>query len=134
MSRILVRIASRYSYGVATYTLFLLVVSFPALAYAILHRRMLKRDFGYRLFPAFIVCQAGVFFILETLVLRAGWWGIFPEKTFGITLLGVPIEELVFFLLIPQVSLLVWALSRQTGSWARVKHLAGYHLRRRRRH
>jgi lycopene cyclase domain-containing protein len=112
-----------------TYLLFLLAVSFPAIGYAVIHRRYLRRDFGFRLFPAYIFWMALGFFAIEVLALKADWWGIYAGKTLGVALLGVPVEEFVFFLLIPQISLLVWALSRQPGSWKRAKYLSGHHLR-----
>jgi len=112
-----------------TYLLFMLVVSFPGLGYAIIHRRFLKREYSYRLFPVYIFVLAVLLFAVEIAAMHAGWWGIYVGKTFGVNLLGVPVEEFVFFLLIPQISLLVWALSRQPGSWKRAKYFAGHHLR-----
>ena len=111
------------------YVLFLLLVSFPGIGYAVIHRQFLRREYSYRLFPAYIALMAVVLFAVEVAALQAGWWGIYPESTLGLPVFGVPIEEFMFFLLIPQISLLVWALSRQPGSWKRAKHFAGHHPR-----
>lgn len=112
-----------------TYLLFIVVVSFPALAYAVIHRRFLKREYKYTLFPVYIWLLAAVLFSVEVVAMQAGWWQVFPSKTFGINVLGVPLEEFVFFLFIPQITLLVWALSRQPGSAKRAWHYTGHHPR-----
>lgn len=112
-----------------TYLLFLLAVTFPGLGYALIHRRFLRREYSYRLFPLFIFVLAAILFIIEIAAFKAGWWGIYPHRTLGLTIGGVPVEELLFFVLIPQVSLLVWALSRRPGSGRRAKYFSGHHWR-----
>ena len=113
-----------------TYMTFLIVVSAPAIVYSIIRRRMLKQRFGYKLFPAYLLCVALGFLTLEIIAIRLGWWVIFPKNTLGISVFRAPIEELLFFILIPQICLLVWAVLRVNKPWQNIRTMALHHIRK----
>ena len=49
---------------------------------------------------------ATVFTAWDVLAIRAGHWGYDPRQTTGIRLGNVPLEELLFFLVVPTCSIL----------------------------
>lgn len=112
-----------------TYLAFLACISALALVYSAIHRRMLKRRFGYRLFPGYLLLVAVGFFIFEILAIRLGWWSINSDKTVGITVFGVPIEEALFYIVIPQICLFVWALLRIDHPMQNIKRMSAHHIK-----
>ena len=47
-----------------------------------------------------------VFTLWDVLAIRAGHWGYDPRQTTGLRLGNVPVEELLFFLVVPTCSIL----------------------------
>lgn len=76
-----------------------------------LHRRMA---------PAFLAMGAVAipFIIWDVLVTEAGHWSFSNTYTIGWRIAGLPIEEVLFFVVVPLTALLVW-------------ETVGYFLRRR---
>lgn len=68
-----------------------------------------------------IMTVAGLFIFWDVLAARSGHWSFNPEFTLGPTILGLPIEEWLFFVAIPLVSLAVWEVLRQPlqAEWPR---------------
>ena len=49
-----------------------------------------------------------VFGLWDWLAIRRGHWSYSPSWTTGVVLLGVPLEELVFFLVVPTCAILTY--------------------------
>ena len=59
------------------------------------------RRLGLTLLPV-----VAVFTLWDVLAIRAGHWGYDPRQTTGLLLGNVPVEELLFFLVVPTCSIL----------------------------
>lgn len=58
-----------------------------------------------------------VFVTWDALAIRAGHWGYDPRQTVGIQIGNVPVEELVFFLVVPVCSILALEAVRAVRGW-----------------
>ena len=58
-----------------------------------------------------------VFVTWDVLAIRAGHWSYDPRQTVGVLLGNVPVEELVFFLVIPVCSILALEAVRAVRGW-----------------
>jgi lycopene cyclase domain-containing protein len=59
-----------------------------------------------------------VFLAWDLYAVAAGHWGFDPEQTVGLTLPGgVPVEELLFFLVIPTCAVLAFEAVRRVKGW-----------------
>jgi len=59
-----------------------------------------------------------VFTIWDVLAIRAGHWAYDPRQTSGLHVGNVPIEELLFFLVIPTCSVLALEAVRAVRGWS----------------
>ena len=64
------------------------------------------------LLPVFVV-----FTIWDVLAIRAGHWTYDPRQTTGVHVGNVPLEELLFFLVIPTCSILALEAVRSVRGW-----------------
>jgi lycopene cyclase domain-containing protein len=64
------------------------------------------------LVPVFVV-----FTIWDVLAIRAGHWAYDPRQTTGLHVGNVPIEELLFFLVVPVCSVLALEAVRAVRGW-----------------
>ncbi len=64
------------------------------------------------LLPVFVV-----FTLWDVLAIRAGHWSYDPRQTTGLHLGNVPIEELLFFVVIPTCSILALEAVRAVKGW-----------------
>lgn len=64
------------------------------------------------LLPVFVV-----FTVWDVLAIRAGHWAYDPRQTSGVHLANVPLEELLFFLVIPTCSVLALEAVRAVRGW-----------------
>jgi lycopene cyclase domain-containing protein len=64
------------------------------------------------LLPVFVV-----FTVWDVLAIRAGHWAYDPRQTTGIRIGDVPLEELLFFLVIPTCSVLAIEAVRSVRGW-----------------
>ncbi len=64
------------------------------------------------LLPVFVV-----FTIWDVLAIRAGHWAYDPRQTTGLHVGNVPVEELLFFLVIPTCSVLALEAVRIVRGW-----------------
>jgi lycopene cyclase domain-containing protein len=62
--------------------------------------------------PVFVV-----FTIWDVLAIRAGHWSYDPRQTTGLHVGNVPVEELLFFLVIPTCSILALEAVRTVKGW-----------------
>ena len=58
-----------------------------------------------------------VFTAWDVLAIRAGHWGYDPRQTTGVRLGNVPLEELLFFLVVPTCSILSLEAVRAVRGW-----------------
>ena len=59
-----------------------------------------------------------VFVVWDVLAIRAGHWDYDPEQVTGGQLGGLPLEELLFFLVIPVCAILTLEAVRAVRGWA----------------
>lgn len=80
----------------------------------VLHTRVYARwrRLALTLLPVFVV-----FTIWDVLAIRAGHWAYDPRQTTGLHVGNVPIEELLFFLVIPLCSILALEAVRAVRGW-----------------
>ena len=97
---------------------YLLVLAFCLLATAPLeiwlHTRVYARwrRLGLTLLPVL-----AVFVTWDVLAIRAGHWTYDPRQTTGIALGDLPLEELLFFLVVPVCSILALEAVRAVRGW-----------------
>ena len=70
------------------------------------------RRLGLTLFPV-----VAVFTLWDVLAIRAGHWVYYPRQTTGIRFGNVPLEELLFFLVVPTCSILSMEAVRVVRGW-----------------
>ncbi len=58
-----------------------------------------------------------VFSVWDVLAIRAGHWAYDPEQTTGIALGDLPLEELLFFLVVPVCAVLTLEAVRAVKGW-----------------
>jgi len=58
-----------------------------------------------------------VFVVWDVLAIRAGHWDYDPEQVTGLQLGGLPLEELLFFLVIPVCAILTLEAVRAVRGW-----------------
>ena len=58
-----------------------------------------------------------VFVVWDVLAIRAGHWDYDPEQVTGVQLGGLPLEELLFFLVIPVCAVLTLEAVRAVKGW-----------------
>lgn len=59
-----------------------------------------------------------IFVIWDTWAIASGHWSIDPDRTVGVVLFGIiPIEELIFFLVVPIASILSLEAVRSVRGW-----------------
>jgi lycopene cyclase domain-containing protein len=80
----------------------------------VLHTRVYRRwrRLLLTLLPVFVVFTAW-----DVLAIRAGHWAYDPRQTTGVHLGNVPLEELLFFLVIPTCSILALEAVRSVRGW-----------------
>ena len=59
-----------------------------------------------------------VFVTWDVLAIRAGHWSYDPRQTVGLVLGNVPVEEVLFFLVVPVCSILALEAVRAVKGWA----------------
>lgn len=59
----------------------------------------------------------GVFVVWDLLAIRAGHWGYDPAQTTGVSLGRLPLEELLFFVVIPICAVLTLEAVRAVKGW-----------------
>jgi lycopene cyclase domain-containing protein len=98
--------------------LYLLVLAGCLLATApleiVLHTRVYarRRRLLLTLLPVFLV-----FTTWDALAIRAGHWAYDPRQTTGVHVGDVPLEELLFFLVVPVCSVLALEAVRAVRGW-----------------
>jgi len=66
-----------------------------------------------------LACVVPVFVVWDVYAIAAGHWDFDPEQTTGVVLPGgVPLEELLFFLVVPTCALLSLEAVRRVRGWS----------------
>ncbi|NTU46995.1 lycopene cyclase domain-containing protein [Candidatus Roizmanbacteria bacterium] len=93
----------------------LLCFSFP-LIFTLIHRKTVAKQENLKVLNPTVFLASIPFLIWDVLVTARGHWSFNPDYITGIKLANLPIEEVLFFLLIPQSCLLIWvAMNRYTS-------------------
>lgn len=98
---------------------------FPFL-YILIHRKMLKTK-GLSLVNTSVFVSAIPFVILDIIANDHGWWKFSSEFIIGLRIANLPVEEYLFFLLIPQSLLLVWVFINNTHNIKEAKETLFHH-------
>lgn len=77
--------------------------------YLALHTEFRMKS-GLRLFQPSIFLAAIPFIIWDIIAVERNHWSFNPKYLTGITFFGLPLEEYLFFFLIPQACLLIWGI------------------------
>ena len=80
----------------------------------VLHTRVYAR---WRRLLLTLLPVLAVFLVWDVLAIRAGHWSYDPRQTTGIELGNLPLEELLFFLVIPVCAILSLEAVRAVRGW-----------------
>lgn len=92
--------------------LFVLVATLPL--ELILRTRVYARP---RRLGLVLLCVAPPFVLWDVLATRAGHWSFDLSQTWGVTIAGLPVEELMFFVVVPIASILTLEAVRSVRGW-----------------
>lgn len=93
----------------------LLCFAFPFI-FSILHRKFIAKYHLQILQPSIFIA-AIPFILFDIIAVERGYWKFNAKFITGIHIVNLPIEEYLFFLLIPQSALLIWiALKRYSSN------------------
>jgi lycopene cyclase domain-containing protein len=70
-----------------------------------------------RRFGLTLLCVAPPFVLWDVLATRAGHWSFDLTQTFGLELIGLPVEELLFFVVVPLASVMTLEAVRSVRGW-----------------
>lgn len=93
--------------------------SFP-LVFSIIHRRILRKE-GVGLVNRTVWLAGLPFLVWDMWAVNTGRWSFNEEVITGIKIWNLPIEEVLFFALIPQSCLLLWAGMKKYKTFREVK-------------
>lgn len=80
-----------------------------------LRTRVLRR---WRRLLLSLVVPLAIFLIWDVWAIASGYWSIDPERTVGVNLFGVlPLEELLFFIIVPLAGILSLEAVRSVRGW-----------------
>jgi lycopene cyclase domain-containing protein len=97
------------------YLLVLFASSVIPFIYIISHQKFLRK-YHLFIFQPGIFIAAIPFILFDMIAVQRGYWEFNPKFITGIHIGNLPIEEYLFFILIPQSCLLIWvALKRYTS-------------------
>lgn len=111
------------------YSGFLIISALPVLLFALIHKKMMKERLKFPLFPKFLLVQAAMFMVLDSIAIRSGWWSINDRYSMDIYLGNVPIEELFFFIIVPWLCLFVWTLIRVEHPIVNIADMFAHHFK-----
>lgn len=112
------------------YFILLVVASSFPLVFSLIHRKMLLNE-GFRLFLPTIFVVTVPFVIWDIWATAVGHWSFNNRYVLGIYFFNIPIEELMFFILIPQNCLLIWVALNKYKSWKQLGNDIKMHFGRR---
>jgi lycopene cyclase domain-containing protein len=92
--------------------LFVLVATLPL--ELVLKTRVYAR---LRRLGAVLLCVAPPFVLWDVLATRAGHWSFDLTQTWGVEVIGLPVEELMFFVVVPIASIMTLEAVRLVRGW-----------------
>jgi len=92
--------------------LFVLLATLPL--EIVLRTRVYSR---LRRFGLVLLCVAPPFVLWDVLATRAGQWSFDLSQTSGVTVAGLPLEELAFFVVVPIASVMTLEAVRNVRGW-----------------
>ncbi|MRJ75419.1 lycopene cyclase domain-containing protein [Aeromicrobium sp. SMF47] len=100
------------SWTYAGMLLFVLVATLPL--ELVLHTRIYTRPLRLGLV---LLCVAPPFILWDVLATRAGHWSFDLSRTWGATVGDLPVEELMFFFVVPVASVMTLEAVRAVRGW-----------------
>ena len=100
--------------------------------YLSIHYKFLK-PWGLRLIQPSVILTAVPFLIWDWWAISSGQWSYNTRYVTGWYLGVAPVEEILFFLFIPQACLLIWVLMKKYPSAEALKEAAMHHIIARRK-
>ena len=91
----------------ATYVLLIAGCYLFPFVFTLIHKRMLRKE-KYHILNLSVLISAVPFIIWDYIAAYRGYWTFNKARITGFYAGLLPIEEIIFFLLIPQASLLIW--------------------------
>lgn len=111
------------------YAILLVITVFFPLSYTLIHRKYMRQQ-GYKLFLGTVLLAAVPFLLIDVIAVSAGWWRFNLAGVSNIGLFHIPIEEMLFFVVIPQSCLFIWVFVRREQAWRRFVHDIMHHYRK----
>jgi lycopene cyclase domain-containing protein len=100
------------SWVYAAMLIFVLVATLPL--EIVLKTRVYAR---LRRLGAVLLCVAPVFLVWDVLAVHAGHWSFDLSQTWGLEVVGLPVEELMFFVVVPIASVMTLEAVRSVRGW-----------------
>ena len=100
------------SWVYAAMLVFVLVATLPL--ELVLKTRVYAR---LRRLGAVLLCVAPPFIVWDVLATRAGHWSFDLSQTWGVEIIGLPVEELMFFVVVPIASIMSLEAVRAVRGW-----------------
>ena len=100
------------SWVYAAMLLFVLLATLPL--EIVLKTRVYAR---LRRLGAVLLCVAPPFVLWDVLATRAGHWSFDLSQTWGVEIIGLPVEELMFFVVVPIASIMSLEAVRAVRGW-----------------
>jgi lycopene cyclase domain-containing protein len=113
-----------------TYVLLLFVTFVLPFAYTLIHRKYMWREYHYRPLLLTVGLAAIPFLLFDMLAVRAGWWRFNTENTLGVYVGNLPLEEILFLVIIPQSCMFIWVFLRRDDAWKNFVRVATHHYRK----
>lgn len=88
--------------------------------YSLVHRKLLSK-YSLKLFHPTIFIAAAPFIIFDIVAVLRRYWRFDAQYITGIKIINLPVEEYLFFILIPQSCLLIWIALKRYESFEQIK-------------
>jgi lycopene cyclase domain-containing protein len=113
-----------------TYLILLLACFIFPCIFILTHRNsQLLKDTHLKVLNLTVVLSAIPFILWDYIAISRSHWTYNPAYTIGWKIANIPIEEFLFFLLVPQSCLLIWVALTKYNSWKEFSKDLSYHLK-----
>jgi lycopene cyclase domain-containing protein len=85
---------------------------------------------SYRIINSTVFLAAIPFIFWDLYALNRSHWYFNLQNIIGIKILNLPLEEILFFFIIPQSSLLIWVALKKYNSFKELKKDIAHHFKR----
>ncbi len=104
-----------FEYGISI----LICFTFPFF-YGLIHRKLLAK-YKLKIINPTVLLAAVPFIGFDLFAIWRGYWQFNSKYITGIKVFNLPVEEILFFILIPQSCLLIWAGMKRYELFSQVK-------------